>query len=346
MVLRGEYVTQQYFWRSAPKGIDVATLVLGNPFHGVWGDAVQRLYESRGIDAVESTAWLGVAPVLLAAWALRRHLGAAGIPMDRGSTAPPDPEISMSVRHWTIIGALFFLWALGPHLMAFGTNTGMILPQALLRYVPLVNNARMPGRAIVVVYLALAVLVSVAVAGWRSTSRGRLAVIGATALAVIVDYLPAPFPLVAMDRPAIYDTLRDRVEQGAVCELPLGIRHGLGGNGTFDDRVLFYQTIHQRPLTGGFVARLPASVASAYEADPLLAGLLRLSEGEGEASQPLPDRQLAAERLRALGIAFVVLNRGSASPKLTDYVEQVLPLTLIGEEGSRALYLVPQDGVQ
>jgi hypothetical protein len=24
----------------------------------------------------------------------------------------------------------------------------------------------------------------------------------------------------------------------------------------------------------------------------------------------------------------------------------VLPLTLIGEEGSRALYLVPQDGVQ
>jgi hypothetical protein len=149
-----------------------------------------------------------------------------------------------------------------------------------------------------------------------------------------------------MDRPAIYDTLRDRVEQGAVCELPLGIRHGLGGNGAFDDRVLFYQTIHQRPLTGGFVARLPASVASAYEADPLLAGLLRLSEGEGEASQPLPDRQLAAERLRALGIAFVVLNRGSASPKLTDYVEQVLPLTLIGEEGSRALYLVPQDGVQ
>ena len=79
-----------------------------------------------------------------------------------------------------------------------------------------------------------------------------------------------------------------------------------------------------------------------HEDDALLAGLLRLSEREGavDAARPLPDRQLAADRLRKIGIAFVVLNRSAASPSLAEYVERVLPLTRIAEEGERSLYLV------
>ena len=44
VILRGEYVSQRYFWRNAPKGVDAATLILGNPFHGLWGDAVRASY--------------------------------------------------------------------------------------------------------------------------------------------------------------------------------------------------------------------------------------------------------------------------------------------------------------
>jgi hypothetical protein len=126
-----------------------------------------------------------------------------------------------------------------------------------------------------------------------------------------------------------------------VCELPLGLRDGFGERGSFDDRVLFYQTIHQRPLVGGFVARLPPSVLAAYENDPLLAGLLRLSAGdELEHTPPLPDRELALDKLRENGIRFIVLDRGRASPKLIEYVERVLPVSLIAEEHERSLYLV------
>jgi hypothetical protein len=331
LFLHGEYVSQGYFWRSTPSGIDVATLVLGNPFHGLWGDAVQRVYRRMGIDIIESTAWLGIAPMVLAGWALRQHLGPSS-----GNTS------SRLVRQWALIGLVFFAWALGPHLVAFGINTGMILPQALLRYLPLLANARIPGRAIVVSYLALSVLAAVAAAEWRGKSRRWKVAILALAVIAIGDYLPAPFPVVAMARPAMYETLRHRSEPGAVCELPLGIRHGFGELGTLDDRVLFYQTIHQRPLVGGFVARLPPAVAAVYENDPLLAGLLSLSEREGpvEAARRLPDRQLAADRLLRHNIRFVVLNRSTASPALVEYVERVLPLTLIAHEGDRSLYLV------
>jgi hypothetical protein len=323
LLLRGEYVTYRYSWRSSPGGIDMATLLLGNPFHPVWGATVQRAYRALGIGAIESTAWLGVVPVVLAVWALR-HSARSSV-----------------VRQWSVVGGLFALWAMGPHLMVFGTNSALILPHAVLRYVPIVSNARIPGRAMVVTYLALAVLAAVAASEWRPSGWRRSLVVLAIAAAVVVDYLPAPFPLVAIERPGLYETLRDDPARGAVCELPLGIRDGFSERGMFDDRVLFYQTIHRRPLAGGFVARLPAAVASAYEKDPLLAALLNLSERQGPREGiPLPDRQAAADRLRQNGIAFVVLNRSAASAALVQYVESVLPLTRIAEDETRSLYRV------
>ena len=139
----------------------------------------------------------------------------------------------------------------------------------------------------------------------------RLLIVVVVSLVLAADYLPAPFPLTALDRPAIYETLRDRRERGAVCELPLGIRDGFGEHGSFDDRVLFYQTIHRRPLVGGFVARLPAGGHRGVRRRPAPRRLVALigTRRPGRRGTTLPDRLLAADRLREIGIAFVVLNR-------------------------------------
>ena len=142
VIVSGQYVTQQYYWRNAPIGFDVITLLLGNPFHPLWGSASRHIYAQLGIDLIESGAWLGVAPFLLAAVAVR------------GRWAHP------VVRQWFILGSIFLVWALGSHVHAAGRNTGLIVPEVLLRYVPIAANARMPGRAMVVVYLALAMLKS------------------------------------------------------------------------------------------------------------------------------------------------------------------------------------------
>jgi hypothetical protein len=140
----------------------------------------------------------------------------------------------------------------------------------------------------------------------------------------------------------VYETLRDRTEPGVVLELPLGIRDGFGVRGTFDERVLFYQTIHGRPLVGGFVARLPTNVAAAYEADPLIADLLRLSSaGAGtDVDREPPSADVVAASLRANGIRWIVVDRERASSRLLKYVEELLPLTSVAQDGERWLYFV------
>lgn len=146
-------------------------------------------------------------------------------------------------------------------------------------------------------------------------------------------------PLLQLDYPNLYDELRKRPEQGAVCELPLGVRDGFGERGRLDGMALYYQTIHQRPLVGGFVARLAPSVTSAYERDPLLSVLVSLSSPESEPVRSLPDRELAVSRLRADGIRFIVLDRAKASPQLVDYV-RTLQVELVTDDRDRDLYLV------
>jgi hypothetical protein len=87
VLVNGDYVTQKYYWRSAPVGIDVLTLLSGNPFHGVWGEGVRHVYERMGIDVIESGAWLGIVPLMLAVYTVRRSWS--------------DP----AVRQWAVVGA-------------------------------------------------------------------------------------------------------------------------------------------------------------------------------------------------------------------------------------------------
>ncbi len=245
-----------------------------------------------------------------------------------------------------MVGGMFFVWALGPHLMAFGQNTAMILPEAFVRFVPILANARMPSRTLVVVDLALALLSAIAVAAWRRRARQPTFVLASVLLLVVADYLPAPFPLLALDRPAIYDTLRERPEPGALCELPIGVGDGIGTVRAPDTNrlyeALYHQTIHGRSLVGGFVSRLPPGVVSAYEHDQLIGALWRLSghQPAWNDDPPLPDRWQAAASFEHDGIRFVMLDRSRASHTLVDYVERRLPLKLVAQDAVRSLYLV------
>lgn len=318
----GRYVSQEYRWRSAPGGVDVATFVLGNPSNAWWGRAVRHAYSAFHVDAVENAGWIPVGALGLAVIAIvvRRH--------------------DVGVREWIAAACVFLVWALGPWLMLFGRQSPLVLPSILVRYIPVVANARIPGRAMVVVYLACALLAAHAITWLLARGRRGRALAWMCAIVIVIDCAPASPPIFFPSVPARYAALNGA--PGAVCELPLGLRDGFGEVGRFDSAVLLYQTVHQRPILGGFVARLPRSVVREYSALPVVSALLHLSSGGRLNDEPRGDARTNTMQLAALGVSYIVVDTRAASTDLKQYVETALALRAVGEEDGRAFYEVPR----
>jgi hypothetical protein len=319
----GDYTAPSPSWRSGPAGVDVLTVALGNPMHPVSGSLTRRAYDDLGIDRIEGGAWMGVVPLVLALWVAVR---------DRQQR---------ETRLWLAIAAIFFVWALGPWLRIGGFDTGLLLPQNLAAWVPILSNARIPGRAMAVVMLAVAMLSARAIA---AAPRRRALYAPAAIVLVTLDYLPAPYPLVQPRIPAIYADILAAGGDDVVCELPVGIRDGFGSVGRFDDETLVFQMVHEHRLLGGFAARVPARIKAGYLQSPVIRSLFRLSGGgaadPADAGMSPSD---AARALRDVGIRYVMLNRQTSPPQLVSYVESSLPVVLARRDGARELYIVSED---
>jgi hypothetical protein len=324
----GDYVTQRYSWRSAPSGIDAASLVLGNPT-SVWlGSIVRPIYASLKIEPVESAAWMGVVPIALILLSLRTR-------GDGHAASSPTSH----VRRWLIVLACFGIWSLGPYLVAFGVNSGLMLPQIFVRYVPIVSNARMPGRAFTLVMLATAMIGATMIASHPMFERRRVLRYLAIAL-VVIDFWPAPFPVAAFDTPALYATLASQ-PRAVLLELPMGVRDGFGEIGWLDHASLMHQMVHRDPIAGGFVARLPDRIKKAYETDAVFGPLLALSEPadariDRRVLDP-PDKSLACV------VRYVAMPKaiaGASAAALAAFAREVFVLRLLTENGDRELYAV------
>jgi hypothetical protein len=210
-----------------------------------------------------------------------------------------------------------------------------MLPQGFFKFVPLLSNARIPGRAFVVVALVAALLAAYGLAILRQSRRGTAATAAVLALFAL-DVWPRPQPLVGVDRPALYEAL-ERSAPGVVLEVPAGLRDGFGMRGDLDHRALLYQTVHGHPLMGGFVSRLAPRVLAAFDRDAVVRRVLDLSEG-----RPAPSAVPTAscDGTLACAVRYVVVDESRASPELRAFVAGVFVLEPIERDGPRELLQV------
>ena len=149
---------------------------------------------------------------------------------------------------------------------------------------------------------------------------------------LFLDYLHAPIPLTALDRPAVYEQLASIDDNGAVIEVPFGIGDGLTtGRGSQDRRLLYHATIHGHPVVGGYIGRMPPMVARPTTSMPVVGNLLRLSNGEDAIEEEAPP---------ALPFRYLVLDTKTASAELLDYVRATLDMDLIASDAGKELYAV------
>jgi hypothetical protein len=232
---------------------DLVSALLPSELHPVWGKAVERAVQGippylplkNPSERVLTVGFVALALALFALWRLRRE---------------------RHVRFWAFTGTLMWLLSLGPVLQVLGrtefTAFGVTvpLPYVLVYKLPLLSIMRTPARLTVLVLLALAVLAASALAALMSWAANRDATArsGVPALAGVVavvvpllilfEYLAVPFPTVPPGwNVPIYQRIAQEHGRFAVLELPLR---------PFSD-YMAYQTIHGKPLVGGYLSRQP-----------------------------------------------------------------------------------------
>jgi hypothetical protein len=232
---------------------DLVSALLPSELHPVWGKAVERVVQGippylplkNPSERVLTVGFVALALALFALWRLLRE---------------------RHVRFWAFTGALMWLLSLGPVLQVLGrtefTAFGVTvpLPYLLVYKLPLLSIMRTPARLTVLVMLALAVLAAYALAALMSWAANRDATArsGVPALAGVVavvvpllilfEYLAVPFPTVPPGwNVPIYQRIAQEHGRFAVLELPLR---------PFSD-YMAYQTIHGKPLVGGYLSRQP-----------------------------------------------------------------------------------------
>ncbi len=78
----------------------------------------------------------------------------------------------------------------------------------------------------------------------------------ACSILLFFEYIPKQYTwLDARKVPAVYSHLKD-LPQGAILPVPFGFRDGITQVGQFNTNHFLYQTVHGKPIIGGYISRL------------------------------------------------------------------------------------------
>lgn len=316
----GELKSPGVLWRSSPGGVDLLALVLPNPNHPLTPQVIANwlaTFQGGYLEAVVSIPFVALITL--------------GVAWRKGWRAS---------RWWTALAITFGALALGPFLHVGGINTYVPGPWALLRFVPVLGLTRMPSRFSVVMMLAVAVLFAAALA-WlcRTYPRQRrlmLAIVGAL---LLVELLPAPLTLHSAAVPRFYERVAAAPSDVRVLELPTGIRDGTSSVGNFIARSQYFQTMHEKPLIGGYLSRVGGrSIADVRRID-MLDALIVLSEG-GRLAEEREAALIAGGPafIREANLGFVIVDRLRSSRPLIDFATRALHLQFVDRDGVFELY--------
>lgn len=316
-----DFVSPPILWRSSAPGVDLAAIVAPNPNHPLapgrlvaWISRQPGQYEEN----VASLPLVGLAVVAVAWW----RAGA------------------VVSRLWLSILLFFGSLSLGPFVRVADVLTYIPTPWTILRYVPIVSQARMPPRFSVIVVMALAVLFAGSLSALaRGRPERRRGLFASIALLLAFELLPAPRTLHDATIPPVFEKIAADPREGRVLNIPYGIRDGLSSYGNFTAASLFFQTAHGKPIVGGYLSRVSPRVREAHLADPVLGVLAAASEG-----RPVDDESLAAAAgARSAFFArtqtrWVVIDEARASPALQALAVRLLELRFVERSGTLVLY--------
>jgi hypothetical protein len=188
--------------------------------------------------------------------------------------------------------------------------------------------------------LAFAVLFATALT-WmgRRWPERRKALLATVSALIFFELLAAPRQLYSAAVPDIYRVVAAEPGDVRVLELPFGVRDGTLSIGNFSSRTQYFQTVHGKPILGGYLSRVMPGRLIETSRNEVLGALITLSEGKPltpEAEARLVEQGPTFARSTHLG--FVVIDRARVSEASTALAIRAFQLRHVASDGAFELY--------
>ena len=275
--------------------IDLLAFFVPSRLHPLLGPLVASLHRRIGRRQV----FLGYAALTLAL------LGVVATVARRRARA-------RQVWFWALSTLAFFSMSLGAYVRCNGVLGERARQPWLL---PIAKFVRDPTRFTIMTTLGLALLAGLGTAWllWKARRSARLWIVAVLSGLILFEYLPWPFPTTPVNVPPFYEQLRRETDSFALADLPvrqLELRR----------LSLFYQTVHQKPIVEGIVARTPPDAYDFIDHHPILSAF---AAGDWESPGDDVSRHLAP--LADAGVRYLVLHRRFLTPHQIQAWRQYLP---------------------
>ncbi len=253
------------------------------------------------------------------------------------------------VRFWGLATVVFLLLSCGPMLRFNGSSLGVPLPFQILQRIPFFNGNRYPGRISVLVVLALAVLVGFGMYSFlQHVAAGHKQYVSFAVVIIVgligFEHLAVPLPTVDLRVSTVYAQIAEDPRDVTVLDIPLAWRNGFRVTGTMDPLIMleqFAQTVHGKRILAGNTSRNPEYKFQYFTELPVINSIIALETGHALSPEQLDADKLVAESvLRFFNIQYIVVHPQQAGDEIRRYVESVIPVRKMYEDGDVVAYRV------
>ena len=309
---------------------DLLSFFLPSVLHPVFGGIVTPVYADFTGNVSEYTTYIGYSVLILSIFGLLVKW--------------KEPL----VRFWGYIAILFSLFSMGPVLHVAGQtvftdfNISFPLPYLILYYVvPFIENSRTAGRFFIIAVLAFSVLAGYGCSEILKKYDAKKLIIAVLLCAIVIfEYLSIPFPTSAVDQPEFYRNIGLDPERYALLEVPITLNYTAGV------KIIYYQTIHGKPVVGGQAARMPAEARDFEKNTPLVNQVSYLTPLQNDIFE-INMTEAGNSILANFNIRYVILHTAYLTPdqmtNLTGILTPALGDPVIFEHDSLIVYHVRDD---
>ncbi len=139
--------------------------------------------------------------------------------------------------------------------------------------------------------------------------------------------------------PSIYESIGRDKEEVSILEIPLGWRDGFKGLGVIEGDLMYYQTIHQKRIFGGYVARFPDNRIEYYRNLPIIQDIIKLEEGkETQPAINITEKGSAKAFITSLKVKYITIRQPFFNSAAHKYILELLSPDKVYEDDKIMLY--------